>query len=132
MQRDTLSTIDTTSTVKQFFRKINARDFSGAWEHLDEGAVYSTGGRQQGGSGRRGVLEWFEQVLAALPAGAVFVMDDLVSSGGGDDPASSAENTVVARWHLEVNGVALPWSTVSSSYSFGSQGKLALIKVLVV
>ena len=63
--------------VKSFFRSINARDFTTALEGLDDGAIYRIRGQRQT-VGKREILSWFQQVLASLPQGAVFVLDDII------------------------------------------------------
>lgn len=93
--------------VQKYFDAWNRRDMEAALECLDDNCVYQTEDPVFVGTlnGKEEMREHLAQNANVLPAAAKIVLDDLaVDTRKG----AFATGTIGTRWHLVVNGVALP------------------------
>ncbi|KAL3945136.1 MAG: hypothetical protein SGBAC_000804 [Bacillariaceae sp.] len=96
-----------TCIVQKYFDAWNRRDMEAALECLDDNCVYQTEDPVFVGTlnGKEEMREHLTQNANVLPAAAKIVLDDLaVDTRKG----AFATGTIGTRWHLAVNGVALP------------------------
>ncbi|CAJ1942722.1 unnamed protein product [Cylindrotheca closterium] len=102
--------------VQRYFDAWNRRDMEAALECLDVDCVYQTEDSVFCGTlqGKEDIREHLIQNANVLPASAKIVLDDLAVDTSRNNFAaataavSSIGTTIGSRWHLEVNGVALP------------------------
>ena len=91
------------SVVERYFDAWNRRDMEAALDCLTEDCVYQTEDPVFVGTlnGKEEMRDHLVQNANVLPAAAKIVLDDLAVDSFG-------QGTIGTRWHLEVNGVALP------------------------
>lgn len=92
--------------VQNYFDAWNRRDMEAALECLDDNCVYQTEDPVFVGTlnGKEEMREHLIQNANVLPSAAKIVLDDLAV----DTRNGASAETIGTRWHLEVNGVALP------------------------
>lgn len=79
---------------------------------LDSEVFYqNTNTSKQSYRGRPAVLSFYSDIVARIPDGMRFVLDDVYEQG---------EGRVCVTWHVELREVELPWSRSNGIYTFTS------------
>jgi len=123
--RATATNLDAESTVREMYRRINARDVAGALECVDDDVVYEDFNFQQPFVGKEAVRRLFEESCDGIPDGLDFIVDEC--TGSSADGAS-----VGMTWHVEMDGEAFPNARGCSFYRVSEKtGKLAYARDVV-
>lgn len=117
--------LDAEGTVREMYRRINARDVAGALECVDDDVVYEDFNFQKPFVGKEAVRRLFEESCDGIPDGLDFIVDEC--TGSSADGAS-----VGMTWHVEMDGEAFPNARGCSFYRVSEKtGKLAYARDVV-
>ncbi|GAX76366.1 hypothetical protein CEUSTIGMA_g3812.t1 [Chlamydomonas eustigma] len=105
--------------LTSLFACLNSRNFSAAASFMDENISYKAANQPEI-MGRYRVLGYYESLLGNVPQDTAFVLESMEDIG---------EGVSLAKWHVELSGLELPWSQISSTYSLNPvSGRLQSIR----
>lgn len=121
------STSPDTKSITALFDALSTRRMSGLSELLDDEITYEHRVNEKdinpsSHSGFFEVLNFYSSAVSRAPNGLSFVLDDLRSQG--DDSYSVA-------FHLEMEGISLPWSQTTGTYTFARDREAPMARKLI-